>query len=135
VSSEPLTTAPVLTAMDAISRHVRWTITLQLAIQMREPLAPHVVRAIRYPDECSIGKWLLSPLTLKIRRTPEYRDLVARHEDFHAVMAEIAALIGSGDFAAAARGLAPNGRFRKAAQAVAHAISAVDRIQTIALGV
>jgi methyl-accepting chemotaxis protein len=134
VSSESLTTAPVLTAKDAITRHVRWKITLQLAIQMREPLTPRAIRAIQYPDECSIGKWLLSPLTLKIRRTPEYRALVPRHEEFHAAMVEIAELINSGDFAAAERGLDPNGRFRKAAQAVACAITAVDRIQTIALG-
>jgi hypothetical protein len=125
----------VLTAKDAISRHVRWKITLMLAIRMREPLAPNVLRAIQYPDECSIGRWLLSHHTLTIRGTPEYVALLDRHRLFHAEMLRVALLINSENFATAEYALNQEGRFRDAAQAIANAISAVDRIQPIAIAV
>ena len=67
------------------------------------------------------------------RNTPEYRDLVVRHEEFHRELARIAAMINNGNFTEAKRALAPNSSFRKATQAMANAITALDRIQPIAI--
>jgi hypothetical protein len=125
--------APIVTAKDAISHHMRWRITLQLAVALRESLSPGATRAIEHLEECSIGKWLVSQHTLGIRGTTEYRDLVARHEEFHRVMTAIAFSINHGDYEAAGRFLAPNSSFRVAAQAISSAMMALDRIQSIAI--
>ena len=124
---------PIVTAKDAIAHHMRWRITLQLAVAMREPLSPGATRAIEHLEECSIGKWLVSRHTLNIRNTPQHRDLVARHEEFHRVMTPIAFLINHGDYEAAGQALAPGSSFRKASQAISSAIMALDRIQSIAI--
>jgi hypothetical protein len=100
---------------------------------LREPLSPRANRAIQHLEECSIGKWLVSQHTLSIRGIPEYRDLVARHEEFHRVMTAIAFYINHGDYEAAGRALAPGSSFRSAAQAISSAMMALDRIQAIAI--
>ena len=133
MNSESLVDVPIVTAKDAIAHHMRWRITLQLAVTMREPLSPGATRAIEHQEECSIGKWLVSRHTLDVRNTPQYRDLVARHEEFHRVMTEIAFAINHGDYEAAGQALAPGSSFRKAAQAISSAIMALDRIQSIAI--
>jgi hypothetical protein len=124
---------PIVTAKDAIAHHMRWRITLQLAVTMHEPLSPGATRAIQHLEECSIGKWLVSQHTSSIRNTPEYRDLVACHEQFHRVMNQIAFAINRGDYEAAGQALAAGSNFRKAAQAIASAMMALDRIQMIAI--
>jgi hypothetical protein len=125
--------APIVTAKDAIAHHMRWRITLQLAVTMREPLSSRATSAIQHLNECSIGKWLASQQTLSVRDTPEYRDLVACHEQFHRVMIQIAFSINHGNYEAAGQALAPGSSFRKAAQAIASAMMALDRVQTIAI--
>jgi hypothetical protein len=124
---------PIVTAKDAIGHHMRWRITLQLAVTRREPLSPGATRAIEHLEVCSIGKWLVSRHTLNVRNTQQYRDLVARHEEFHRVMTEIAFAINHGDYEAAGRALAPGSSFRRAAQAISSAIMELDRVQTIAM--
>ena len=133
MTAKSLVDVPIVTAKDAIGHHMRWRITLQLAVTMREPLSPGATRAIQHLEECSIGKWLVSRHTLNVRGTPEYRDLVARHEEFHRVMTQIAFSINHGDYETAGRALAPGSSFRRAAQAIASAIMALDRIQSIAI--
>ena len=133
MNSESLVDVPIVTAKDAIAHHMRWRIALQLAATMREPLSPGATRAIEHQEECSIGKWLVSRHTLDVRNTPQYRDLVARHEEFHRVMTEIAFAINHGDYEAAGQALAPGSSFRRAAQSIASAMMALDRIQTIAM--
>jgi methyl-accepting chemotaxis protein len=123
----------ILSAKDAIATHIRWKITLQFAIERREPLSANATRAIEHPDECCIGRWLLSPRTLGIRRRPEYLALVARHGEFHREMIQIARLIAREDYPAAERALGPGGGFQKASVAIANAITAVDRVQAIVL--
>jgi hypothetical protein len=124
---------PIVTAKDAIAHHMRWRIALQLAVTMREPLSPSATSAIQHLEECSIGKWLVSQHTFSVRNTPEYRDLVARHEEFHRVMTKIAFAINHGDYEAAGHALAPDSSFRKASQAISSAIMALDRVQQIAI--
>ena len=68
-----------------------------------------------------------------LRNTPEYRDLVARHEEFHREVAQIAAMINHGKYSAARRAIDLNSSFRKASQAMANTITALDRIQSIAI--
>ena len=124
---------PIVTAKDAISRHMQWKIALQLAIALHEPLSPSAIHAIQHSEECPIGRWLVSQHTLSIRDTPEYRDLAARHEEVHRELAQIASLINSRKYGAARRALDPNSSFRQASQTMASAITAFDSIQTIAI--
>lgn len=133
MTTNDLADAPIVTAKDAISRHMQWKIALQLAIALREPLSPSAIRAIQHSEECPIGRWLVSQYTVGLRGTPEYRDLAARHEEAHRELAQIASLIGNGKYGAARRALDPNSSFRQAAQAMASAIMALDSIQTIAI--
>jgi methyl-accepting chemotaxis protein len=124
---------PLLNAKEAIAIHIRWRITLQTAIATRTPLSANANHVIEHPDECCIGRWLLSPDTLAIRRRPGYIALVQRHREFHHEMAHIARLIRHGDFHTAATALGPAGSFQKASRAIAGAITAIDRIHSIAL--
>jgi methyl-accepting chemotaxis protein len=133
MNANHLADAPIVTAKDAISRHMQWKIALQLAIALHEPLSPNAIRAIEHSEGCPIGRWLVSQQTLSIRGTPEYRDLVTRHEEFHRELAQIATLINNGKYGAARRALDPNSSFRQASQAMANAIMALDLIQTIAI--
>jgi hypothetical protein len=124
---------PIVTAKDAIASHMRWKITLQLAIALNEPLSPSAIRSIQHSEECPIGRWLVSQHTLSVRNTEEYRDLAARHEEIHREVAQIASLINNRKYGAARRALDPNSSFRRASQAMASAIMALDSIQTIAI--
>ena len=128
-----LSDAPIVTAKDAISRLMQWKITLQLAIALHEPLSPSAIHAIQHSEQCPIGRWLVSQHTAGLRNTPEYRDLVAGHEEFHRELAQIAAMINHGKYGAARRAIDPNSSFRRASQAMANAITALDRIQPIAI--
>ena len=101
MNANHLADATIVTAKDAISRHMQWKITLQLAIALNEPLSPNAIRAIQHSAECPIGRWLVSQHTSCLRNTPEYRDLVARHEEFHREVAQIAAMINQGKYSAA----------------------------------
>jgi hypothetical protein len=85
--------APVLTAQDAISRHIQWKIALQLAINLLEPPSADAIHVIRHSEACPVGKWLLSRHTLEVRDTPEYKALVERHDKFHRETMVIANLI------------------------------------------
>jgi methyl-accepting chemotaxis protein len=122
-----------MTAKDAIAAHMRWKITFHLAIRVEEPMSDRAMQAIENPAICSIGRWLTSPGNMAVRRTREFLDLVARHEEFHAEMRRIAKLINSGDYRAAARGLDPSGRFEVASKAIAAAIMSLDRIERMTL--
>jgi hypothetical protein len=128
VTTRPFLTLPIRTAQEAIASHVRWLITLQLAVKMRETLTPRCNHAIRHPAECAIGEWLLSPALAHLHRTPEHLALSAHHKHFHHEMLKIATLINALDFESAARLLNdPNGTFQSAARATANAITTLDR--------
>jgi hypothetical protein len=117
----------VLTVKDAIAMHIRWKVTLQLAIARQEPLSPAAIRAIEQPDECCIGAWLISPQAFSLRRSPAYLTVVKCHAAFHREMLGIANQIASRDFAAAARALDPGGSFQGASFALAGALTTLDR--------
>jgi hypothetical protein len=123
----------VLTVKDAIAMHIRWKITLQVAIVRQEPLSPGAIHAIEHPDECCIGAWLRSRHTVAIRQMSEYASVVAHHVAFHREMLQIADRIAKKEFAAANRHLDPRGSFHHASQALASALTALDLIQKIAL--
>jgi methyl-accepting chemotaxis protein len=123
----------VRTAQDAIAAHMRWKISFHLAIRMGEPMSERAMDAIENPAACSIGRWLVEPRNIRVRRTPEYIALVVRHEEFHVEMRRIANLINSGDTLGAARGLEPGGRFEAASKAIAGAIVSLDRIERMVL--
>ena len=133
MNTNHLADATIVTAKDAISRHMQWKITLQLAIALHEPLSPSAIHAIQHSEQCPIGRWLVSQHTSGLRNTPEYRDLVAGHEEFHRELAQIAAMINHGKYGAARRAIDPNSSFRRASQTMANAITALDRIQPIAI--
>jgi methyl-accepting chemotaxis protein len=133
MNTNHLADAPIVTAKDAIARHMQWKITLQLAIALNEPLSPSAIHAIEHSEECPGGRWIVSQHASSLRNTPEFRDLVVRHEEFHRELARIASMINNGKYAAARRALDPNSNFRKVSQAMSNAITALDRIQTIAI--
>jgi methyl-accepting chemotaxis protein len=123
------TDTPIVTAKDAISHLIRWKMTLQFAVTIREPLSARDVRIIHHPEECGVGKWLISRQTLNVRCTPEYRALISRHLEFHREMERIAGMTGSGNFAAAERALGPHSNYKLVSQALANAMTALDRVQ------
>jgi hypothetical protein len=125
--SIPYIAKPVASGRDAVASHMRWRITLLLATQMHEPLSDRANRSIHHPEECSIHKWLASPQTLHLRRTPEYHSALTRHFEFHTQMQRIADLINSGDFDHAGRLLASPESFQNASNALANALMALDR--------
>jgi len=132
MNTNHLADAPVVTAKDAIASHMQWKITLQLAIALNETLspsasAPSSIRRVPH------RQMACSQHASSIRNTPEYRDLVARHEEVHREVAQIATMINNRKYSAARRALDPNSRFRQASQAMASAIMALDLIQTIAI--
>jgi hypothetical protein len=114
-------------ARDAIACHVRWKITLLLAARMHEPLSERATRALHYPEECSIGKWLLSEHTLHLRGRREYLAVVDQHKAFHGQMLAIANLIDGGEYDQAERLLNAAEPFQNASTALANAIMALDR--------
>lgn len=117
----------IQTPRDAIASHVRWKITLLLAVTIHEPLTERAARSIHHPEECSIGKWLLSNHTKHLRNTPEYRIVLDLHAAFHHLMTRIADLIQARDFTAAEQFLNSPEPFQSASNALANAIMALDR--------
>ena len=122
----------VLTAKDAIRRHMQWKITIQLAITMREPLSADHVQQIENFRRCAIGAWLESSATLPIRSCAEYDELKRRHIRFHDEMVSIARLLHAGRFEEATVATQPGSAFDLASRALAAAITVCNRILPIA---
>jgi hypothetical protein len=127
VNAIPYIAKTIVTPQDAIASHVRWKITLLLATTVHEPLTERATRSIHHPEECSIGKWLLSRQMLQLRGTPEYRAALDLHVAFHRQMSRIANLIQAGDFSEAERQLNAPEPFQSASNALANAIMALGR--------
>jgi hypothetical protein len=123
----PYIAKTIVTPPDAIASHVRWKITLLLAARLREPLSARALRSIQHPEECSIGKWLLSEHTLPLRGTAEYRAVLELHRAFHGHMHHIAGLIDAGRFDQAELALNSPEPFQNASNALANAIMALNR--------
>jgi hypothetical protein len=117
----------IVCAQDAIASHVRWKVTLLLAVRMREPLSERATNSIHRPQECSIHKWLLSKHTLRVRGTAEYRAALDMHLAFHTQMQRIAGLLNTGEFEQAERLLNSPENFLNLSNAFANALMAVDR--------
>lgn len=128
VSSISYIAKPILNAHDAIASLVRWNITLSLAVRMREPLSARAYQSIQFPEQCSIGKWLLSEPTLHLRRSREYVAVLDAHEASHRHMLCVANLINSADFEEAGRLLNSAEPFLGTSHSLANAIMAMDRI-------
>ena len=127
MSSVPYIAKTIVTPPDAIAAHVRWKITLLLAARLREPLSARATRAIEYPTECSIGKWLLSEHTLHLRGTAEHRTVLELHQASHGYMLHIAGLLDAGEFDQAELVLNSPEPFQNASNALANAIMALNR--------
>ncbi len=127
--------ATVLNAKAAISRHVQWKITLQMAITMQEPLSADHLHQIRHFRECAIGRWLDSPVTISMRATSEYADLVRKHIEFHREMERVAELIAQAEYELAARAISPASAFIRGSKALANAVMAYDGVAAIAVPV
>jgi hypothetical protein len=127
LSSPQYIAKTIVSAQDAIASHVRWKVTLLLAVRMREPLSERATLSINRPQECSIHRWLVSKHTLGLRGTPEYRSALELHLAFHMQMQRIALLLNNGQFEAAERLLNPPATFQSASNAFANALMALDR--------
>jgi hypothetical protein len=132
LSSTSYTAKPVLTPRDAIASHVRWKITLQLAMHLREPLSERATRSITHIEECSINKWLLSEHTRDVRSTAEYRAVVQLHIAFHDQMLQIANLLQAADFDEVERRVNHPGPFLDASNAFANAIMSLESARRLA---
>jgi len=128
MSSVQYIAKPIVTARDAIASHVRWKITLLMAVRMAEPLSARATHSIEHPEECSIRQWLMGKYTLHLRRAPEYLAVLDRHTEFHREMQSIARLINQGAYAAAEHLLESDAGFQDASNAFANAIMALDRV-------
>lgn len=128
MSATPYIAKTILNPRDAIASHVRWKITLLLATRMREQLSQRAIDAIHHPDECSIGKWLLSKHALHLRATPEFRAVVELHLASHDHMRQVAALIRAGAFEQAECTLNAQEPFLSTSNAFANALMALDRL-------
>lgn len=126
-------TTAILNARQAISRHVQWKIALQLAVIQREQLTAEQIDGIEHPHQCSIGRWLNSPVNVAIQTHPAFRDLANRHLQFHQEMMTVARLIAAECFTQAAARMDKLGEFTQAGQALALAITALDRAVPIAI--
>lgn len=127
LSSTPYVSKPVVTPQDAIASQVRWKIALLLAAQMREPLTDRAIQAIRRPDHCLVGKWLLSEDTRRLCGIPEHRAMIDLHVAFHDQLLKVATLLRAGNFDQAERLVNQPGPFQDASNALANAIMALDR--------
>ncbi len=123
----------VLNAKEAIAKHVNWKIALQFAITMKEQLTPEQVSAIQHHRRCAIGRWLDSTVSLPMRQDPAYRDLVARHMQFHREMIAVSHLIAENRFYEAAASIKENSGFAQAGLALARAITAFDQVAKVAV--
>ncbi len=126
-------TTVVLSARQAIAKHVQWKIALQFAVITREQLTVEQIEGIEHPHRCSIGRWLDSPEHVTMQTHPAFRNLANRHLRFHQEMMAIARLIAAECFAEAAARMDNLGEFTQAGQALALAIMALDRIVPIAI--
>jgi hypothetical protein len=127
LSSPQYIAKPIVTAQDAIASHVRWKVTLLLAVRMREPLSERATLSIHRPQECSIHRWLMSKHTLRLRGTAEYRTALQLHLAFHVQMQRIALLLNTGQFEQAGRLLNSPESFQSTSNAFANALMALDR--------
>jgi hypothetical protein len=127
LSSTQYIAKTIVTAQDAIASHVRWKVTLLLAVRMREPLSERATVSIHRPHECSIHRWLLSKHTLGLRGTPEYRNALDLHLAFHVLMQRVALLLNTGEFEQAGRLLNSPENFQNVSNAFANALMALDR--------
>jgi methyl-accepting chemotaxis protein len=125
----------VLDAKGAITRHVQWKITLQMAIAMREQLTPLQMEQIRHHRRCAIGRWLDSPATTEMRLSAAYHDLVQRHIEFHRDMERVANLIEEQRFEEADRAMDAFSGFQRAARALGLAVTVYDGIMTMSVPV
>jgi hypothetical protein len=125
--SAPYIAKTIVTPPDAIAAHVRWKIALLLAARLHEPLSARATRSIQHPEECSIGRWLLSEHTLHLRDTVEYRTVLELHLASHGHMLHIAGLFDAGEFDQAELVLNSPEPFQNASNALANAIMALDR--------
>jgi len=125
----------VLSAKDAIQRHIQWRITLQLAIALQEPLSAGHLDQILHFRQCAIGRWLDSEATLAMQADPAYADLVNKHIDFHKEMGRVANLIAACDFREAGRSIDPRSSFGRSSKALANAMMAFDQITPMAVPV
>ena len=124
---------PVLNAKQAIAKHVNLKIALQFAITMQEQLTPEQTTTIYHPHLCSIGSWLGSPATARMRQHPAYTDLANFHLRFHDEMITIAKLIAAKRFYDASSAMTVNSAFIRASLALARSITAFDQVSKIAL--
>ena len=125
----------ILTAREAIARHVQWKITLELALTRREALSDGEMRQIERPGECAIGCWLVSDATREVRDTPQYEELSRAHVEFHREMLLVARLIECEEYGLAGQRLAAGGEYRMRSQHLAGAIMALDRVKRIGVPV
>ncbi len=114
---------------------MQWRMTLQFAATVREKLTAEQMHQIANPQDCAIGRWLAAPETTRRHPAAALANMHARHQDFHDSMTAIARCIESGAYLLAESMLQPGSRFGISSQALALAISTLDRDYPLAIAV
>ena len=107
----------------AITAHNLWKVRLRTAIYGG---AIPDEKKVGADNLCDLGKWLYSD-GVSHEHLPEYRDLRARHTEFHHVAAQVVKLVKAGNKTAAADEL-EHGEFSKASSAVVLAIMKLKKL-------
>lgn len=80
---------------DAIAAHIKWKVRLTQFIDgtSAEKLQS---TAVCKDDLCDLGKWIYGE-GVKYQPLPHYRDLVAKHANFHVCAADVVKKVEDGD--------------------------------------
>jgi hypothetical protein len=107
------------TLEQALMLHQTWKERLLTAVQAREPLE---VDRLQRDNCCALGEWIYSIGHDKYGTSPEFIDLLKRHQEFHEVAGIVAAAINGGEFDRAQKMLGERTQFAYASIDVSVAI-------------
>lgn len=108
----------------AITAHREWKSRLRQAIQDHAQLD---AAAIQRDDQCPLGRCLHGAGKQKWGNSPRFRDLVAKHAQFHVAASRVAGAINAGEMHQAERMIAPGSEFSAASAKVCALLEQCDQ--------
>lgn len=93
----------------AIESHAHWKSKLRMAIELG--VSEFTPDQVREDKNCMFGEWLHHYIEDAYRDTPEYREIVSLHANFHKEAGEILELALNGNAKEADRRMKIGGRF------------------------
>lgn len=111
----------------AVQSHVQWKLKLLAAVSEGDPIDRS---AAGVDDMCDLGKWIYGE-GASLRGLPEFRDLQAKHKEFHDAVCAVADLIAAGRLDKAKHEIA-HGRYKHASTETVDAIRRVIALRVVA---